>query len=150
MPVQAEARGAEIVKFKPVKVGPRDDVAVALGKLAKGMNDLHECVHSGHEAQATRDLLADQKREALAGQVGAIQARQEIDGGRITALAKAIGTEAVEKGEPKPRAKVGMGWKEHLKIAGTVGACLGLFVFLYRMAVALAPAFHEFMLKVQT
>ena len=99
-------------------------------EVASGINAIHICVHEGQKA-------ADRKREELAQDVAAIK-------GSVATL-----TDLFSADRP-PAVKAKMGWKEHLKIAGTIGACLGLFVFLYRMAVALAPAFHDFMLKVQT
>lgn len=137
------------MKFKPVDVtGKKMDAALA--DIARGLNSLHQCVHAGHEAQAERDEIADQKRAALAGEVGEIRAKQDVDSGRITKLAQMFGAAEQSPGEKAAKPKVGMGWREHAKIAGTIGACLGLFVFLYRLTAALAPAFHEFMLKVQT
>lgn len=99
-------------------------------EVAKGINAIHVCVHTGQKE-------ADAKREALAADVAHIKGSVET----LTDLFSSKTPSAVP-------AK--MNWKEHLKMAGTIGACLGLAVFLYRMAVALAPAFHDFMLKVQT
>ena len=98
-------------------------------EVAAGINAIHVCVHTGQSE-------ADKKRAALASEVSQIKSSVE------TLI------ELFSDRSPAVKAKIG--WKEHLKIAGTIGACLGLFVFLYRMAVALAPAFHDFMLKVQT
>ena len=142
--VRTRPRG-EVVKFKPVSV-EGDDVAAALTKIARGVNDLHTCVHSGHEAQAERDRIADQKREALAEQVGAIQLKQDVDSGRITALAKAIGTERVEKGEPRPKAHVDVSWKAMGKVALTVfGAFGGIVLFLQIIAPGITATWEAIM-----
>lgn len=148
MAAAAERRG-QVVKFKPVDVGGKD-VADALRDIARGVNQTHECVHAFQKAQAERDDLADTKREALASAIGTIGAKQEIDSGRITALAKAVGTERVEKGEAKPKAHMDVSLRGLLKIAGAISASLGLVVFLYKLLAALAPSFHQFMLTVAT
>lgn len=96
-------------------------------EVAAGINAIHVCVHDGQQA-------ADTKREKLAADVAQIKGAVET----LTDLFS----------DRTPAVKAKMGWREHLKMAGTIGACLGLAVFLYRMAVALGPAFHDFMLKV--
>lgn len=89
-------------------------------EVAKGINAIHVCVHDGQE-KLGKDIAAIR---------GSVETLTDLFSDRT------------------PAVKAKMGWKEHLKMAGTIGACLGLAVFLYRMTVALAPAFHEFMLKV--
>lgn len=133
------------MKFKPVDVtGKRVDAALA--DIARGLNSLHQCVHAGHEAQAERDEIADQKRAELAGSVGAIQAQQEIDGGRITKLAQMFGAAEQPPGEKPAKPKVGMGWKEHGKIAATIlGSLSGFFLLLKVLAPGIAATWDAIM-----
>jgi hypothetical protein len=126
---------AEAVDFKPVQTKGRR-TSDALSDLAQAVNATHTCIHTGQQEQAAWNKSADDKRDALDAKVDRIAGSVET----LTSL--------FSKGPPAVKARVG--WVEHLKLAGTIGACLGLAVFLYRMAVALAPAFHDFMLKVQT
>lgn len=124
----ASGAGARPMDFKEIDPKGLSDARFR-AEVAKGINAIHICVHT-----AQKD--ADEKREILAQDVAHIK-------GAVETL-----TDLFSPDRP-PAVKANMGWKEHLKMAGTIGACLGLAVFLYRMAVALAPAFDEFMRTVK-
>lgn len=116
-----ESAGAKPMDFKEIDPKGLSQERFR-AEVAKGINAIHVCVHDGQQRLA-KDIA-------------------EIKGSVDTL------TDLFSPDRP-PAVKANMGWKEHLKMAGTIGACLGLAVFLYRMAVALAPAFNDFMLKVQ-
>ncbi len=124
----ALATGTKAVEFNELDPKGLSDARFR-AEVAKGINAIHNCVHDGQQK-------ADEKREALARDVAEIK-------GKVGALIDLFSPDR------PPAVKANMGWKEHLKMAGTIGACLGLAVFLYRLAVALAPAFHDFMKTVQ-
>lgn len=132
----ALATRAEAVDFKPVSVRGRKSADV-LQDLADGQSATHACIHAGQTEQRAWNEAADQKRDVLDAKVDQIK-------GSVDTLINLFSHKS------PPAVKAAMGWKEHLKMAGTIGACLGLAVFLYRLAAALAPAFHDFMLKVST
>ena len=150
MPAAQRAReGRSVVKFKPVDVEGLEliDVMKAFGK---SLDSLHRCVHEGHLAQAERDEAADRKREILAGHVGEIKAQHEVDTGRITKLAQMFGAADQAPGEKTAKPKVGMGWKEHGKIAATIlGSLSGFFLLLKVLAPGIAATWDAIM-KVPT
>jgi hypothetical protein len=122
-----------------------------LADLADGMARTHACIHRGHLAQAERDAGAEAMREvltrkvdAVAERVGALDARQTVMEGRVTTLAQMFGAAPVEdRDEPLPRPHVGMGWREHLKMVGTVLGSLGGAVLLYQLAWPAVLALHH-------
>lgn len=129
-----------------------------LADLADGMAQTHACIHRGHQAQAERDAAAEAMREALARkvdavaeQVGALDARQTVMEGRVTTLAQMFGAAPVEdREEPLPRPHVGMGWREHFKMVGTILGSLGGAVLLYQLIWPAILALHQAILRAAT
>jgi hypothetical protein len=129
-----EPKRSRAMEFKPID--PRGLSQERFrAEVAKGINAIHICVHEGQRT-------ADQKREVLANDVAAIK-------GSVETL-----TDLFSQGPPAVKAK--MGWLEHLKIAGSVAASLGLAIFIYQVGAAVSPhvaasfkAFHLYIMSLK-
>lgn len=119
----------------------------ALALIAEGLNKTHHCVHTGQaemraahaEATSAREALAT-KVDGLAGAVGALDTRQDITEGSVSALAQALGGQ-IQTGTVRIKAK--FGWMDWLKFAGAAGGALAIVIFLVQLTVHMGPSIQS-------
>ncbi len=121
-----------------VRIDPRGktDRQLLIAAL-KQAEATHGCLETHIRATEAAHEIANEKREALGRQVediattvGTLNTRQTVTEGSVSALAKALGGQ-LQTGTVKIKAD--MGWRGHLKIAGTILGALGGAVLAYQI-----------------
>jgi len=113
---------------------------------------LHGCLEQHIAETRLAHLTATEARQKLEGKVddladavGALDTRQDITEGSVSALAKSLGAQLTGPREVKVRAPVS--WKDIGKIVLSVLGAIGGLIFIYQALAATFPAFHHYVMS---
>jgi hypothetical protein len=110
----------------------------------------HGCLEKHIAETRLAHLTASEARQKLEGKVddlcvavGAMDTRQDIVEGSVSALAKSLGAQITGPRSIKVEGKLGP--MEVLKLAGAIGGALAFFVFAYQLLRAAWPAIDAYL-----